>query len=222
MKRFLPLLLVLALSASCARLPRIMPDTRSVPEASIAPFTVFPSGRWQLTHAIEAIVPGGKKSGLIGVSVLSSSERRLECALMTLEGLVLFAGRYDGRLIIERALSPFDRPGFAKGLIDDLLLLFFKPDGAMLKTGVSPDGARVSRFGSSSGGATDVVLRGDHAWAVHKYSSGHKLERSIEARDRVPVGAAEEIVFAGHLTLKRHGLMGYQLDLRLVDATPLP
>jgi hypothetical protein len=223
MKRILPLLFILALSASCARLPKIVPDTCSAPGASMAPYTaVFPSGRWQLTHTIDAIVMGKKRSGLVGVSVLSSSDRTLQCALMTVEGFVLFAGRYNGRLTVERALPPFDRPGFAKGLIDDLIFLFFKPDGPIQKTGVLPDGASVSRFGSSDGEAIDVILRDDHAWAVQKYSLRHKLERSIEATDVASVGSGDGIAFARHLTLQRHGFMGYQLDLRLVEAVPLP
>jgi hypothetical protein len=225
MKPFSPLILfilIAALSASCARLPRIVPDSRSVSDASSAPCTVFPSGRWQLTHVIDAIVMGEKKSGLLGVSVLSSSDRSLRCALMTVEGFVLFAGRYDGRLIVERALSPFDRPGFAKGLIDDLILLFFKPDGPLQETGVLPDGVSVCRFGAPAGGTIDVSHRDGHAWAVHKYASRHQLERSVEAWDAADTGSGERIPFPGHLRLKRHGLMGYQLDLRLFEALALP
>jgi hypothetical protein len=228
MKRIFPLIsfiLTLVLSASCARLPPIVPDRGSRPDGTIASRTdIFPSGRWQLTHAIDAAVMGEKKSGLLGVSVLSSSNRTLQCALMTVEGFVLFAGRFDGLLTVERALSPFDRPGFAKGLMDDLILLFFMPDGLMLQTGVLPDGASVSRFGSdSSGGETiDVLIRDDHAWAVHKYDSRHRLERSIEASGMTGIGSGEEVPFARRLTLKRHGLMGYQLDLRLVEAVALP
>jgi hypothetical protein len=222
MKRLFPLLFILALSASCANLPQIMPDTRCAPDAAMALSTVFPSGRWQLTHAMDAIVPGGKKSGLIGVSVLSSADRSIACALMSLEGFVIFSGRYDGRLTVDRALPPFNRPGFAKGLIDDLMMLFFKPDGPMQKTGMLPDGAGVYRFGASGGGTTDIILRDDHAWSVQKYSSRHQLERSVEARDRGVTGAGDGIALTQHLTLKRHGFMGYQLDLRLVDAIRLP
>lgn len=221
MKRIFPLFFVVALSASCASLPQIIPDTRSGPDVA-ALSALFPAGRWQLTHAIDAFVPGGKKSGLVGVSVLSSADRTIECALMTLEGFVIFSGRYDGRLTVGRALPPFNRPGFAKGLIDDLMMLFFQPDGPMQQVGVLPDGAGVYRFGVFGGGTTDVILRDDHAWSIQKYSSRHKLERSIEASGGEGAGAADGMIPAQHLTLKRHGFMGYQLDLRLVDAIRLP
>jgi hypothetical protein len=222
MKRFFPLLFILALSAACARLPQIMPATRSATDAATALHTVFPEGRWQLTHTIDAMVPGGKKSGLVGVSVLSSADRTIACALMTLEGFVIFSGRYDGRMTVDRALQPFNRPGFAKGLMDDLMMLFFKPDAPLREAGVLPDGAGVYRFEASDGGTTDVILRNDHCWSVQKYSSRHKLERSIEASDRGSMGVADGITLAKHLTLKRHGFMGYQLDLQLVEAIGLP
>ena len=35
-------------------------------------------------------------------------------ALMTVEGFVLFSGRYDGKLTVDRAIEPFDRPGFER------------------------------------------------------------------------------------------------------------
>ncbi|MFH0727451.1 MAG: hypothetical protein V2B19_14070 [Pseudomonadota bacterium] len=230
MKRIFPfilLTLISSLSSSCARLPQIVSESGSNSVVPIVPLGgIFPSGRWQLTHAIDAIVMGGEKSGLLGVSVLSSSDRTLRCALMTLEGFVLFAGRFDGRLTVERALPPFDRPGFAKGLIDDLILLFFPPEGAIQQTGKLPDGARVSRFGSSWDGTIDVIIRDDHTWSVHKYASRHRIERSIEASDIGGIGSGsgsgKGSCFAGRLTLKRHGLSGYQLNLRLVDAVALP
>lgn len=94
----------------------------------------------------------------------------------------------------------------------------------MQQTGVLPDGASVSRFGSgSSGGETiDVIIRDDHSWAVHKYASRHRLERSIEASGMTGVGSEAELPIARRLTLKRHGLVGYQLDLRLIEAVALP
>lgn len=223
MRRLLPLILVSALIASCSQLPKIVLDTPSALDSSISPARdIYPSGRWQLTHSIEATVPGGKKSGLIGVSVLSSADRTIECALMTVEGFVLFSGRYDGMLTVERVLPPFDRPGFAKGLMDDLMLLFFKPDVPLPTSGVLPDGSRVSRFSSPEGETTDVIIRDDHHYAICKYSPKDRLERSIEAYHTGIISPAGTISFAKSMMLKRHGLIGYQLDLRLVEAVPLP
>lgn len=94
----------------------ILPDRGSGPGGLIASRSdIFPSGRWQLTHAIDATVMGEKKSGLLGVSVLSSADRTLRCALMTIEGFVLFSGRFDGQLTVERALSPLIGPDSPRG-----------------------------------------------------------------------------------------------------------
>jgi hypothetical protein len=222
MKRILFLIIVLALFASCARLPNIVPDTDRVRDRSILSCNnLFPQGRWQLTHTIEATVPGGKKSGLVGASVISSHDRTVQCALMTVEGFVLFSGRYDGKLVVERAVAPFDRPGFAEGLMSDLMLLFLKPEAPVIKTGLI-DGMHGCRYISLKDGAIDVFVRNDQAWQAHKYSSQHKLERTIEARSRVPMASASGGFFAKNITLKRHGILGYQLDLQLVEAIPLP
>ncbi len=222
MKRILFLIIVLALFVSCARLPNIVPDTDRVRDRSILSCNnLFPQGRWQLTHTIEATVPGGKKSGLVGASVISSHDRTVQCALMTVEGLVLFSGRYDGKLVVERAVAPFDRPGFAEGLMSDLMFLFLKPEAPVIKTGVI-DGMRGCRYISPKDGAIDVFVRNDHAWQAHKYSSQHKLERTIEAHNRVPMASAGGGFFAKDITLKRHGILGYQLNLQLVEAIPLP
>lgn len=226
MKRLLFLIMALLLVAGCGQLPKIVPLSDPLSDNSDFLLTkVFPTGRWQLTHTIEATVPGGvKKSALIGVSVLSSADRSVSCALMTVEGFVLFAGRYAaGTLTVERAVSPFDRQGFAKGLLDDLILLFFKPDQPLLMSGIFTDGGRVTRFHSPEGEVTDVVVSGGDRYEIHKYSSGQSLERSIEARGLVPLSeTSTSAAFAADLTLRRQGLLGYELHMRLVEALPLP
>jgi hypothetical protein len=224
MKKISFLITLSVLIVSCARLPDIMPDTDGMRDGTILSCNnLFPQGRWQLTHTIEAIVPGGKKSGLVGASVISSHDRSVQCALMTIEGFVLFSGRYDGKLIVERAVTPFDRPGFAEGLMNDLILLFLKPAAPLKKTGFV-DGIRVCRFISPTDGAIDVLIGKGQAWQVHKYSPRHKLERTIEARGRGwgLVDKTEGGFFAKNMTLRRHGILGYQLDLQLVEAIPLP
>ncbi len=222
MKRISLLMVLLALLASCARLPKIEPYPNPLQNEFVFNCdSVFPSGRWQVHHAIEATVPGGKKSGLMGVSVFSSDDRSIRCALMTIEGFVLFAGAFDGQLTIERAVGPFERPGFAQGLMADLMLLYFRPQGLLYKTGRFSDGERVCRYLSQAKEFTDVIVRDNQTWTVLKYSSRKRLERSIEARDVLKKGMDEDFPFANYITMKRHGLLGYQLDLRLMEAIAL-
>jgi len=219
MKRILLMIVVLTITAGCAHLPAIVPDSRSVADpARDAVGRIFPSGDWQFSHAIKATVPGGKTSEMVGVSVLSGAENSIRCALMTLEGFVLFSGRFDRKLIVERAVPPFDRPGFAEGLMRDLSLLFFAPKAPVVSRGRLPDGTRVARFRSKERVTTDLVLREDQTWAIYEYSSGSKLMRSVEARNISPIEGDAKNLIAKNIVLKRPGLLGYKLDMRLVEA----
>lgn len=221
MKRVGWILVLITLTVACARPPKISPLSNSLYRATIAACDrVFPAGRWQVHHVIEATIPGGQKTNLMGVSVLTSHERSIRCALMTIEGLVLFAGDYDGRLTIERAVGPFERPGFAQGLMADLLMLYFRPKAPVHQAGRLPGGERICRFFSADGETTDVIVRDDQTWSVLKYDPDYRLERSIEARD-LSETESPDYAFADHMTLKRHGMLGYQLELRLVEAVAL-
>jgi len=214
---FLFITLVVSLAA-CAQLPQIYPDSASRPsETALDCGQVFPQGRWQLYHIIEATAPGGQKSALTGVSILSSRDRSIQWALMTVEGFVLVSGRFDGKLTIDRAISPFDRPGFAQGLMEDLMMLFFEPQGRRLMTGHLETGDRVCRYGSPED-ITDLIIRNDGTWTINRYASRRRLIRTIVADGITIIGNNP---FAKHLILKNHGIIGYQLELRLVEATPL-
>jgi hypothetical protein len=219
MKRLFLLATVLTSLAACAQLPEIKPDTVSSPsETASVCGNIFPQGRWQLYHIIEATAPGGQRSSLTGVSVLSSRDRTIQWALMTVEGFVLFSGRYDGTLTtIERAIPPFDRPGFAQGLMDDLMMLFFEPHEPLFMTGRLETGGHVCRYGQPEN-TTDVVIKEDGTWAIYRYSSRRRLTRSILGDQITAIGSNP---FAKHLILKNHSVIGYQLELKLVEAIPL-
>ncbi len=215
-------IIALTMVLGCAHLPAIVPESN--PAAVPAPDIlnrIYPSGDWQFSHTIHATVPGGKTVEMMGVSVISSADSSIRCVLMTLEGLVLFSGRFDGDLTVERAVSPFDRPGFAEGLMRDLELLFFTPKARMERYGRLPDGERVVRFYSKEKVTTDLVLREDRTWAIYEYSSQSKLVRSVEARSISPIGGNWKSTAPENIMLKRPGLLGYQLVMRLAEAIPL-
>ena len=206
---------LIALTA-CARLPRIDPFPAGYSSAA-ACRDMYPHGRWQLLHSIEATLPGGGKQILTGVSVLSSKDRTIRWALMTVEGFVIFSGRWNGVLSVDRAVPPFDRPGFAEGLMADLRLLFFAPQGPLLSTGRLEQGVPVCRFGSAEN-TIDIAMPRDGSRIVCQYGSNHRLARSIVA-DAPP--AASRSAFPRHLVLKHPGVLGYQLELKLIEAIPL-
>ena len=212
-------LVLLLMVSSCAQLPKIQKaDSTSAVSSFQDCESLFPQGRWQLFHTIEASMPGGRKSSLVGVTVLSSGDRSIRWALMTLEGFVLFSGHYDGDgLTVERAVGPFNQPGFAQGLMEDLQLLFFKPDAPLTETGVSRQGDRIYRYASDDQ-TIDMTIKSKNRWDVRQYNKSKRLVRSIEADGMVLIGASR---FARHLVLTNHHLIGYSLKLKLVDAVPL-
>lgn len=218
MKRLALIVPLLVLAAACARLPEIHIPTGFEPLPShVLCRSFFPQGRWQMHHAIEAKVPGGGKTVLTGVTVLSSRDRTFDSALMTVEGFVLFRGRYDGTFTVDRAVSPFDRPGFAEGLMDDLRLLFFVPQGTLCRSGQMKPEERVCRY-CRTDATTDIVVRSGPTRQIRQYDSHRRLKRSIDVSEMATV---EGFPFAKKMMLKRHGLLGYQLDLTLLEALPL-
>ena len=114
MKQLLLLLSVLGLILSCSSLPQVYPAADSAgPQTGRACRGPFPDGDWQLLHSIEATLPGGKKGFLMGLTIISSSNRTARCVIMTLEGFVVFDALYDKQITVKRAIAPFDSEVFA-------------------------------------------------------------------------------------------------------------
>jgi hypothetical protein len=218
MRRLLLIAITLAMTTACARLPEIRIPTGYAPLPShVRCREVFPQGRWQMYHAIEADVPGGGKTVLTGVTVLDSRKRTIESALLTVEGFVLFRGRWDGKLTVDRAIAPFDRPAMAEGLMEDLRLLFFAPQGRLCQSGQMAPGERVCRY-CQADATIDILVRFDATRQIRQYDARHRLRRTIDIQAMTAVDA---VPFAKKLTLKRRGLLGYQLNLTLLEAIPL-
>jgi hypothetical protein len=170
-------------------------------------------------HTIEATPPNGERYTMMGVVQLSSELRRLHCVLLTLEGMVLFEARHDGKVSILRALPPFDKQGFAQGLMDDLLLIFMAPAHPAQVTGFNQEGGYVCRYRTTGGRIQDIVMA-DHGWAIRTYSPRFKLEKTL-----TPLSAPNETdtlhPIPRQLALKSHGMLGYDLVLTLVEAKSL-
>lgn len=204
------LLGVLFLTA-CSGMPRIIAvDTARFPETLKHCGTVFPGGRWQFAHAIEADLPGGRRSQLIGVTEVSSHTGRVHAVMMTIEGLVLFDGLEDGQLTVNRGVAPFDSRAFARGLMEDIRLMFLKPGGQPMDAGITDDGFEICRYPVSGDSVVDVLVHPDGMFEIRKYKE-QRLSRKAGARlngGSIP----EEIVFTAC------DPSGYRLKLRLISA----
>ncbi len=219
MKRLAFILLLALLPPACARLPEIReaePATAQRTAADCA--AIFPRGAWQFVHAIQFFPPDGSSQTLVGVVRLSSEAKRFHCVMMTIEGLVLFEAEYDGAIRIQRAIAPLDKPGVAQGMVEDIRLIFFAPGQPCLSAGLSQGQTRTCRYPLADGGRQDILLAPDGTWQIQRYSPGRRLVRSItplSSQDIQPDG------LTGRLELKAHGLVGYRLVMRLMEAVPI-
>ncbi len=218
MKGWCVLFLVLMLPVACAQLPAIQPDRGSLPFSDATCDHVFPRGDWQFLHAIEATPPTGSKQTLLGLSQLSSTLKAGNFVIMTLEGMVLFEAHVEGTIHINRAIPPFDKPGMAKGIIDDLRLIFFRPDPSPSITGTGDNGYRVCRFTLPEGGAQDIEIRNNADWTVRRYNRNNRIDRTVRA---IPARGRSVYGIPNQIILDAPGPVGYRLRITLIEAEPL-
>ena len=213
------MLLLMCLPIACSHLPDIPSTPPDAAPTGSCPASIFPQGDWQLLHAIEAAGPGGGKQTLLGLSQISSHTRSAHCVMMTLEGMVLFQASFDdGTLSVQRAVPPFDRPGMAVGIVEDLRMVFFTPDRPYIQTGRLYDGTRAYRYQLPDGGTQDIETQDPAHWVIHRYDRRHRLVRTV--RPVSDQGRSEQGM-PNQILLEAHGLVGYQLRMTLVEAQPL-
>jgi hypothetical protein len=222
MRHFLLLLIVLGLALSCSGLPRVYPAAGSAdPQPDRVCRSPFPRGDWQLLHSIEATLPVGKKGFLMGLTVISSSNRTARVVIMTLEGFVLFDAFYDSQITVNRALAPFDSNAFANGLIEDINLIFFKPSGSITTSGFLKSGAAVCRYQKPDGRVVDIISRGAPNWEIRQYRPDNRLAQTVKMVSAKKTNLADHRGISDKIELKAHGSPGYTLVMELVEAVPL-
>ncbi len=222
MKHIFLLLSVLGLILSCSSLPQVYPAGASADAQPDRAFRdPFPDGDWQLLHSIEATLPGGKKGFLMGLTIISSSNRTARCVIMTIEGFVVFDALYGKQIAVKRAIAPFDSEAFASGLIEDIKLIFFKPAGSVNTSGFLKSGEAVCRYQKPDGQMVDLVILGDRSWQIRRYSRELRLNRTVTAFFSKENSAGEQAAIPDRVDLTAHGVAGYNLIMDLVEAIPL-
>ncbi len=221
MKHILLLLSALGFILSCSSLPQVYPaGDPADPLPDRACRGPFPDGDWQLLHSIEATLPGGKKGFLMGLTIISSSNRTARCVIMTLEGFVVFDALHDKQITLKRAIAPFDSEAFANGLIEDINLIFFEPPGSIIASGFLKSGAAVCRYQKPDGRMVDIINRGEHDWEIRQYHLDYRLARSVRMSAKEP-DLTDRKGISDKIELNAHGSPGYQLVMDLVEAIPL-
>jgi hypothetical protein len=175
----------------------------------------FPSGKWQFVHSIIFSMENGAGSTVIGVTSLTGTT--IETALVTVEGLTLFEAVYrgDNSFEIQRAVPPFDRPGFAMGLIQDVRAVFRPPAGSDMRAGKLADRTPACRYTAADGSITDIVTGAEDCLQVKSYGSDLVLERSIIGKSCRKTGSD---LIPEYIELKTFGPSGYILKMTLIRA----
>lgn len=212
--------LILPLLISCAaekppRLPEFGPEaTLSLTTGEIKTCAaVYPEGRWQFTHLIEFTLADGATNRLIGVTVLDADA--INCVLMTIEGLTLFAARFTDTLAVLRAVPPFDRPAFAAGLMDDVRAIFVRPPAKDIRYGRLLNNRVWYRITADDGQVTDVFPADADCWRINTYGPELIKTRTIIARSCKRV---ETSLIPEKLELTVPGPTGYTLKMNLLSA----
>ena len=216
-------LILLLGTVSCTGLPKLDPvNPSTIPEIHKKCSNVFLEGKWRFVHLIEFTMPGNKKSFVLGITVISPEERKIESVIMTIEGFVFLDAYYDQKVVINRGIPPFDSIDFARGMIDDIKLMFFKPEGSLIESGTSGDGSHVCRYKNDAGSVIDVITNNGCNWEIRQYNPGGTLIKTVKADHfkKVP-GSSNQIGFPGRIELASRGINRYALAFELKEAKRL-
>ena len=214
MKRFLPALFFALMLCACAGAPLIQPPPIQPPPIpdEIHCDRFFVHGKWQFLHRLFFRGPGGRSLGLLGATVISTREESVKTALMTPEGMVLFAAESGPALAVHQSVPPFDREGFAQGLMADVRMIFLAPGGPA-EQGSFEDGAAVCRYRRAEGGWLDAIWAGDgHRRIVAYDAAGRRIREVVMER-----GAPGK----GRMVLTASGDADYRIEMEGVEAVRL-
>jgi hypothetical protein len=221
--KYLSLLLsTLCLVISCSSLPTVYPvDGPTASVSSRGCGWMFPVGNWQFLHSIEATMPGGEKTLMMGLTIISSPARTVRCVIMTIEGLVVFDAQDDGQVRINRGIPPFDSEDFARGLMDDIQLMFFMPSGSLFRSGALSNGSAVCRYQNPDEHIVDLITHSDDSWELKQYGKDFGLTRTVKASPAKRGGHSDSIGIPNRLELRSYSSPGYALVMDLVEAIAL-
>ena len=216
--------LILSLgTVSCTGLPKIDPVNPSIiPDIHQRCSHVFLEGKWRLVHLIEFAMPGNKKSFVMGITVISPEERKIESVIMTIEGFVFLDAYYDQKVVINRGIPPFNSIEFVRGMMDDIKLMFFKPEADLVESGMSGDGSHICRYKNNAGNVIDVITNSGCNWEIQQYDPGGALIKTVKADQcKILPGSSNKIGFPGRIKLASRGIKRYALAFELIEAKRL-
>lgn len=184
---------------------------------------IFPKGSWRFVHSIQVNIAGKKRTNLLGITQVDSESRSLHSVLMTIEGMVVFEAKYENQdTTVKRATPPFDSPHFAKGLLQDVKLIFLPPQDKCIDVGLTNDGKFICRYSINSSRTKDIQVSSNKSeWSVSIYDTGKKT-RTVTAMFKNSTQELSELSHPKRLHLKSYNSHNnYSLKMDLIKAKQL-
>jgi hypothetical protein len=206
------LMAILMFCAGCLTAPET-PLLPGAPEDLDRCVALFPSEPWECVHTIEADIQGGMSSSLLGITKGDPAGRKLHTVLLTPEGFILFEAEQHGDTIsVLKAVAPFESPAFARGLMEDVDLLFLPPQGRASKWGRTAEGAVLCQWESSAGYREELSLS-----TVMKISLVDRHGDLVKEALLTPPFVKG---LASQMELRAHKPAPYKLKMTLLRGTP--
>ena len=186
-----------------------------LPDDLLGCYAIFPGEPWESVHGIEATIRRGGSSSLIGVTKGEPSERRLQSLLLTPEGFILFDAELskDG-LAVRKAVAPFDSPAFARGLMEDVSLLFLPPQVKPTAWGKETDGTMVCKWQGLGDSRTDITESMDGVWRILRRNRKGKVIKEVVLNGPFVKGLASRV------ELRAFEPAPYRLRMTLIQPSP--
>ena len=203
----------LILSTGCAPISKTTPSQGS-PEELPGCYAVFPAEPWESVHSLEGTIRGGSFLAL-GVTRGEPSERRLQSLLLTPEGFILFdAERQENEIVVRKAVAPFDSPAFARGLMEDVALLFLPPQIKPWTWGKESDGTMICKWEYPDESHTEITGSMESGWRILRQNKKGKVIKEIVLNGPFVNGLASRI------ELRAFKPTPYRLRMTLVQPSP--
>lgn len=215
---FYLLLILLFSNYSCSHIPNIYTTKINDPDHILEKCrSAFPDSTWNFVHSIEATLSQKNSAFMLGITRIYPQSQNTWAVMMTFDGMVLFDANDDGKIIINRAIPPFDSEIFVQGLMEDIRLIFFQPKEAIVELGLLDTGKYVCRYHSNEEVITDVIIEQNGNFTVSRYHH-HRLHRNV----RFHRGDKQSLPFIfQRLELIAYKPVKYKMNLNLLEAEPL-
>ncbi len=203
----------LILSTGCAPISETTMSQGS-PEELPGCYAVFPAEPWESVHRLEATIRGGTFLAL-GVTRGEPSERRLQSLLLSPEGFILLdAERQENGIVVKKAVPPFDSPEFARGLMEDVALLFLPPQIDPKTWAKESDGRMICKWEAPDESHTEITGSMESGWRILRRNRKGNVIKEIFLSGPFVNGLASRI------ELRAFKPAAYRLRMTLVQLSP--